>query len=63
MNAESKPRTLFAGTGSPHGDDRIGWLIADALDKLVPPDVEVRLASTPSHLLDWLDEFDRLDLR
>lgn len=60
MTDESKPRTLFAGIGSPHGDDRIGWLVADALDKLVPPEIEVRQASTPSHLLDWLEGIDRL---
>jgi len=60
MTNESKPRTLFAGIGSPHGDDRIGWLVADALDESMLPGVEVRQASTPSHVLDWLDGFDRL---
>jgi hydrogenase maturation protease len=63
MSGESKTRALFAGIGSPHGDDRIGWLVADRLGKLerlTLLDIEVRQASTPSHLLDWLDGFDRL---
>lgn len=56
----SASRTLFAGIGSPHGDDRIGWLVADALRERMPTDVDIRQASTPSHLLDWLGPFDRL---
>lgn len=54
------PRTLFAGIGSAHGDDRVGWLIADALREIVSDRTEVRQASTPSDLLDWLTGFDRL---
>jgi hydrogenase maturation protease len=26
--------TLFVGVGSPHGDDRAGWLVADALSEM-----------------------------
>jgi hydrogenase maturation protease len=53
-------RTLFAGIGSPHGDDRIGWLVADALQNRMPSGLEIRQASTPSHLLDWLAGINRL---
>ena len=60
MSGQPQPRTLFAGIGSQHGDDRIGWLVADALRERLPSDVEVRQASTPSQLLDWLGGIDRL---
>lgn len=60
MSRQPQPRTLFAGIGSQHGDDRIGWLVADALRERFPSDLEVRQASTPSHLLDWLGGIDRL---
>lgn len=56
----SKLRTLIVGIGSPHGDDQIGWRVADSLRSAVSPEVEVREASTPSQLLDWLDGVDRL---
>lgn len=56
----SSPHTLFVGIGSPHGDDRIGWMLADALRERSLAGVEVRQASTPSHLLDWLGPFERL---
>lgn len=56
----SHRRTLFVGIGSPHGDDRIGWQVADALEHVELPNVELRQASTPSHVLDWLEGFDRL---
>jgi|GEM_PF-522735 len=53
-------RTLIVGIGSPHGDDQIGWRVADALRSVVSPAIDVREASTPSQLLDWLDGIDRL---
>lgn len=56
----SRPHTLFVGIGSPHGDDRIGWMLADALRERSLAGVEVRQASTPSHLLDWLGPFEKL---
>lgn len=46
---------LFVGVGSPHGDDRAGWLVADALAADAPPGVSIRKASVPMNLLDWLD--------
>jgi hydrogenase maturation protease len=48
-------RILFAGIGSPHGDDRAGWLVSDALAADPLPGVVVRKASVPIALLDWLD--------
>lgn len=56
----TEPRTLLVGIGSPHGDDQIGWCVADAMRSVVSPAVEIREASTPSQLLDWLDRVDRL---
>ena len=56
----TEQRTLFVGIGSRHGDDQIGWRVADSLRSRVSSGVEVREASTPSHLLDWLDGADRL---
>ncbi len=50
-------KTLFVGIGSPHGDDRVGWMVAD---ELLGRAIAVRKASTPSQLLDWLDRIDRL---
>ncbi len=62
-------RTVVVGIGSPHGDDRAGWVIADALARHMEraagrsagaSGVEVRKAATPADLLDWLDGADRL---
>jgi hydrogenase maturation protease len=59
--------TLFVGIGSPHGDDRAGWLVADALAEFNssiptarPMQFSVRKAATPADLLDWLDGVQRL---
>jgi len=60
MTAITSRRVLLVGIGSPHGDDQAGWLIAERLRDRVEIDVEVKQASTPSHLLDWLDKVDRL---
>jgi len=50
---------LFVGIGSPHGDDQIGWLIADALS-VRQLQFDFRKAKTPGELLDWLDSVDEL---
>src|SRR5688572_26163325 len=55
-NSEMTVDTLVVGIGSDHGDDRVGWLVADALQTRAPADVSVRHAKTPLDLLDWLDE-------
>lgn len=61
---ERRPRqTLVVGIGSPHGNDRLGWDVVDAVARHLEPGsaaVTVRRAQVPSDLLDWLDECDRL---
>jgi hydrogenase maturation protease len=56
----SKLSTLIVGIGSPHGDDQAGWRVVDALRAILSSAIEVREASTPSQLLDWLDCVGRL---
>lgn len=60
MSSQPPPRTLFVGIGSPHGEDRIGWLVANALREAAPADIDIREAATPGDLLDWLEGIDRL---
>ncbi len=50
------------GVGSSHGDDQIGWLIADALDAQLSKQVTVRKASSPSDLLNWIGEVEWLGI-
>jgi hydrogenase maturation protease len=51
---------LVAGLGSPHGDDQIGWLVAQRLDELAAGSVRVVLLSNPIDLLNVLDGTPRL---
>lgn len=53
-------RTLLVGIGSPHGDDRVGWLVAQEVAARSSRGLEVRPASHPAELLDWLDNVERL---
>jgi hydrogenase maturation protease len=55
---------LFVGVGSPHGDDQVGWQIADALAKRVAASnhLSIRKAAVPMDILDWLDVCDELHL-
>lgn len=54
-------KTLLVGIGSPHGDDRAGWIVAQHLLKANNRvDVDVRWAESPTRLLDWLNGYDRL---
>src|SRR5262245_46333547 len=52
--------TLFVGLGSAHGDDRIGWMVADALEPRLAPNTIVRRAAAPLDILNWLDGVGRL---
>jgi hydrogenase maturation protease len=52
--------TLFVGLGSPHGDDAVGWRIAEMVAAEEVPGVTVRRASSPLDLLDWLGGIERL---
>ncbi len=57
----SSEHTLVVGIGSSHGDDQIGWLVADRLAAVMAPNqLEIRRAASPMDLLDWLDDVDRL---
>ena len=49
-------RTLVVGIGSPHGDDQAGWKVVEQLERLQLPGVELRQASVPHDLVDWLGE-------
>lgn len=53
-----RPHTLLAGIGSPNGDDRIGWQVAERLQSRLAgiPAIAVRKAAVPLDLLDWLDD-------
>lgn len=53
---------LFVGLGSHHGDDQIGWLVADRLatERDLPSSVAIRKAAIPLDLLDWLEGVDCL---
>lgn len=55
-------RNIIIGFGSPHGDDQIGWLVADRLaaDARLPCEAVVRKAVIPLDLLDHLDGVDCL---
>lgn len=49
-------RTLVVGVGSPHGDDQAGWKVIEQLERLQLPGIELRQASVPHDIVDWLDE-------
>ena len=53
-------RTLVIGLGSPHGDDQVGWRVAEMLSRCVGGNVRVRLSGAPSQLWDCLDEDELL---
>ena len=54
------PFTII-GIGSPHGDDRAGWAVADTIESLLTADpdtlrrlLDIRKATVPHQILDWL---------
>lgn len=50
---------MIVGIGSPHGDDQIGWLAAESLMQYRSEvDAVIKIAKTPSDLLDWLESDD-----
>lgn len=57
-----KDASLLVGIGSPHGSDRVGWVVADLLEPKLPSPWEVRRARVPTDLLDWIDGCGRLHL-
>ncbi len=58
------PGTLIVGIGSEHGDDRVGWIVADELRRqlIANSNVKVRTATVPLDLMDWLDGVDELQI-
>lgn len=57
----SSQHTLVVGIGSPYGDDQVGWLVADRLaSRVVRNRTEVRRAASPTDVLDWLQDVERL---
>jgi hydrogenase maturation protease len=57
-------KILIVGVGSAHGDDQAGWLVADELTRRIPDRglINVRKASVPLDLLDWLENVNVLHL-
>jgi len=54
-------RNLIVGLGSAHGDDQLGWRVAERLAlELAASEIDVRIARSPGELLDWLDGVERL---
>ena len=51
---------LIVGIGSPHGDDRVGWEIANQLKSRAGMRADIRIARTPHDLLDWIDGYEQL---
>jgi hydrogenase maturation protease len=50
-------RTIVVGLGSPHGDDQIGWRVAEEIGARLEEDVEVRCLTVPIDLTHALDGF------
>lgn len=53
-------RTIVVGLGSPHGDDQIGWKVAEAIADRVGPPIEVRNLTVPIDLAAAIEGFDRV---
>lgn len=58
--ADHATHSLLVGLGSHHGDDQVGWLLADALSRKT--NILCRQAAVPADLLHWLDGIDNLYL-
>lgn len=56
----SEPRTLAVGIGSPHGDDQIGWIVVRDLAAAMRGEIDIKQASQPAELLDWLPDVEQL---
>ena len=61
ITTQPNATALLAGVGSPHGDDQIGWEVAQHVQQRLPEnDFSVRLARAPCDVLHWLDGVERL---
>ncbi|MBX3444572.1 MAG: hydrogenase maturation protease [Planctomyces sp.] len=52
--------TLVVGLGSPHGDDRIGWLVAEEIARRTRDDVAVRCLTLPVDVCTEMQGFERV---
>lgn len=55
-------KTLVVGIGSSHGDDRAGWNAIDQLQHRAAQHIELRHASVPHDLLNWLGGVETLHI-
>jgi hydrogenase maturation protease len=60
--ASTVANVLVVGIGSPHGDDRAGWVVVEALRDIGLPGVQLHQAKVPHELLDSLEEHSALHL-
>lgn len=64
MNWPNVVAIEIVGIGSPHGDDQIGWMVADNLAQRIASFgnryITSRRARSPAQILDWLDGTRRL---
>lgn len=51
--------TLLVGIGSPHGDDQVGWLVAEEIRR-INTSAAVHLARTPTDLFKFIEAAQRL---
>lgn len=50
------------GVGSPHGDDQIGWLVADRLMSRGPLETRIEKVVSPLEILDRIEDVDWLGI-
>lgn len=56
------PRRCFIGVGSPHGDDQVGWLIAEEVQFRVGTDCIVHQVGSPLEILDRIEGIEWLGI-
>ena len=56
------PAKCFIGVGSPHGDDQIGWLIADQVQARLADGSVVYNVGSPLEILDHIDGVEWLGI-
>ncbi|MFY9253110.1 MAG: hypothetical protein WAO83_06630 [Fuerstiella sp.] len=61
MNSTAS-KTLLVAIGSPHGDDRVAWDVADLLASRLPGTVSTKKASVPVNMIDWIDGVKQLHI-
>ncbi|HUY93316.1 MAG TPA: hydrogenase maturation protease [Pirellulales bacterium] len=61
LSKAAQTPTLVVGLGSAHGDDRLGWLVAQHLGASITDDATtIRVARSPADLFVWLDGIESL---